>query len=405
MPVFKYRAKDGLKNVEGTIEAQTKEEAVEFINRKGYLPVRVEEQTSGESQERAGDIALGPGRVRSKDVTLFSRQLASLIRSGVPILTGLKIIADQSEQPAFHNILHRIHAQIKEGKALSSVLTAYPRLFPPIYVAMIRSGETSGTLQEVLVRIADYRQKQEEIVARIRTALAYPMLMAVVGLGTIVFMLTFVMPRLMRVFARMGQELPLPTKILLTISSAIQQGGGWFLLIFIILFLVLKRGARTKVQKTAFSRLKLQLPILRDFVRKSELTGFSRTLELLIKGGIPILKALQVAIPTLNNEILKEELLKCHKQLEEGSTFGRSLQNSKLFPGFMVSLIAVGEESGRLDEALAEIANSYERETDEALKIMTSLLEPLMILVMGVIVGLIVVAMLLPIFQMNMMTT
>lgn len=403
MALFKYLAKDGPKNVEGTVEARTKNEAVESVHQMGYLPVRVEAQEDGVRVRKIASRPVFAPRVKSKDVTVFSRQLASFVRSGVPILRGLSVIAEQSENPAFREIIEEIRSAIKEGDSFSATLKRYPKIFSPLYVAMIHSGESSGNLQEVLLRIADYRQKQEAVVSRVRSALAYPVLMTLVGGGTIFFMLTFVMPRLMRIFTRLDQELPLPTKFLLGISSALQQGWGWLLAGLILAVVLIRQGSKTKAQKTVMSRLKLRLPVLGSFIYKSELARFNRTLELLVRSSIPILQSIRIAIPILNNTVIQDELLKSYKDLEEGHSFGKSLARSKIFPKFMTSLLIVGEESGRLDEALGEVAGAYERDTDEAVRVMTSLLEPVLILVMGLVVGFIVMAMLLPIFQINMM--
>jgi len=403
MPIFKYIAKKGPKNVDGSVNAQSKEDAVEKINQLGYLPVRVELQTDGQRDNETVSRHIFAPRIKSKDVTIFSRQLASFVKSGVPILQGLTIICDQSENPAFKKILEDIRSEIKEGESFSETLKKHPKIFPPIYIAMVNSGESSGNLQEVLLRIAEHRQKQEAIVARVRSALAYPILMVLVGGGTIFFMLTFVMPRLMRIFTRLDQELPAPTQFLIALSTALQHGWVWLLLGLFGIIILLKQGARTKAQKAFMSRLKLNVPLFGTFVYKSQLAQFSRTLELLIQSSIPILKAIKIAIPILDNTVIQEELVKSYKDLEEGSSFGKSLAQSKLFPKFMTSLIIVGEESGRMDEALGEVASTYERDTDEAVKVMTSLLEPILILVMGLIVGFIVVAMLLPIFEINMM--
>ncbi|MFC1645935.1 type II secretion system F family protein [Candidatus Omnitrophota bacterium] len=402
MPIFKYRAKNGPQNVDGVIEARNKEEVVEKLNLMGYIPVRIEE---GAKEIKSQSITSGLflAKIKSRDITIFTRQLGSLIKAGVPILKALNIIANQSDNSHFKSMLGNIQAEVKDGKTFSSTLTIYPKVFSLLYVAMVRSGESSGTLQEVLFKIADYRQKQDKIISDVRAALAYPILMAIVGAGTIFFMFTFVLPRLMRIFARIGQDLPLPTRVLISISSGFQKWWLWIILGIAILFFVIRQGAKTKAQKKFFSHLKLRLPIIGDFVYKSELARFSRTLEVLIRSGIPILNAIEVAVPILDNEAIKEEVAKSGSDLREGSSFGRSLENSKLIPEFMTSLLIVGEESGKLDEAMAEIASSYERDTEEAIKIMTSLLEPLMILLMGLIVGFIVISMLLPIFQMNMM--
>ena len=230
--------------------------------------------------------------------------------------------------------------------------------------------------------------------------MAYPVLMAVVGIGTIVFMLTFVMPRLMQMFLNMGQALPVPTRILISLSLRLRQ--WWFWAITAVVILIIRRQANTGPAKLFLSRLKLYLPVFGKFMLKAELSRFNRTLELLLKSGITILKAIEVAIPVVDNEIIKEQLKISYKELEQGGSFGKSLKNSKLFPTFMTNLIIVGEESGRLTDALSEIASTYERDTEETIKIMTNLLEPVMILIMGLIVGFIVIAMLLPIFEINM---
>ncbi len=404
MPRFKYYAKEGTENVDGIVEAQTKAEAVEKISQRGLLPIRVEAVVQEKRLEgtppRRGVFAT---RVKSKDVTIFSRQLASFVKSGVPILRGLSIISEQSENPAFQKVLGEVRLDVQEGGSFSETLKKYPKIFSPLYIAMVNSGESSGNLHEVLLRIANHRQKQEAIISRVRSALAYPILMIFVGGGTIFFMLTFVMPRLTRIFARIDQELPAATQFLISLSSFLQHGWMWLLLGGIAIAMLLKQGMKTKQQKAFFSRLKLNIPILGTFFYKSELAQFNRTLELLIQSSIPILKAIKISIPILNNTVIQDELVKSYKDLEEGSSFGESLARSKVFPKFMTSLIIIGEESGKLSDALGEIAGTYERDTDEAVKVMTSLLEPILILVMGLIVGFIVVAMLLPVFQINMM--
>ncbi len=404
MPIFKYLAKDGPKNTSGTVKAQSKEDAIVKINDLGYLPIRVEVQADNAKAEEIASRHIFAPRVKSRDVTIFSRQLASFVKSGVPILRGLSIICEQSENPAFKEILNDIRLEIKEGASFSSTLKKYPKIFSSLYVAMVNSGESSGNLHEALLRVAKHRQKQEAIIASVRSALAYPALMVIVGMGTIFFMLAFVMPRLMKIFTRLDQELPVLTRFLIGLSTVLQDWWIWFLIGFIVAVMVIKQGAKTKTQQAFMSRLKLRLPLLGAFIYKSELAQFSRTLELLVQSSIPILNAIKISVPILNNIVIQNELLKSCKDLEEGSSFGKSLEQSKIFPKFMTSLIIVGEESGRMDEALGEIASAYERDTDETLKVMTSLLEPILILVMGLIVGFIVVAMLLPIFQINMMT-
>jgi len=402
MPIYRYRAKKGPNDViEATLEASSEKDAIEKIHQLGYIPVHMEECNRRHLSSPAPVARGSTAGIKSREITVFSRELASLLKSGVPILSAINIILEQSN-PYFKTILMSIHNMVKDGASFSSGLAKYPRLFSPLYIAMVRTGEDSGALSQALLRIADYRAKQEEALSRLRMALAYPILMAVVGVSTIVFMLTFVIPRLTGIFINMGQQLPLPTRILISVSRALSHWWLWVALAVIIL--LMRRQLKAESSKVALSRFKLHLPLFGNLMLKVELSRFSRTLELLLKSGITILKAIDVAIPVIENEIIKQQLKVSYRELEQGGSFGRSLKNSRLFPLFMTNLIIVGEESGRLNEALSEVADVYERDSDESIKIMTNLLEPLMILVMGLIVGFIVVAMLLPIFEINVMT-
>jgi len=403
MPIYRYSAKKGPREkTGGKIEALSEADAVEKLSQMGCLPTHIEEDRQPVSS--GGDISQKlPVRVKTRDITVFSRQMAILLRSGVPILKGIDIISEQAESPGMKKMLSSIYDMIKEGGTFSSALMQYPRIFSPMYVAMVKTGENSGALPDVLLRIADYRAKQNEMLSRFRMALAYPALMALVGTGTVIFMLTFVMPRLMKIFVSTGQDLPLPTVVLLFISNTLRRYWPAIIFILSVALLFIRRQAKTAAGRAFFSAFSLRLPLFGKFTLKAELARFSRTLELLVRSGIPILRAIEISIPVLSNKVIGDILWNSHKELEEGGSFGRSLKNSKLFPPLMTNLIIIGEESGRLDEALGEVANAYERDTDEAMQSMASLMEPLIILIVGSVVGFIVVAMLLPIFEINMM--
>ena len=404
MSRYKYRAKKDPTNVvEGRIEARSEEEAVDKISELGYIPIQVEEEKFTGAKAQPRPLARMYSRIGSREITVFTRELASLLKSGVPILDALNIISEQSENLSLRNILKSVHDAVKEGSTLSSALLVYPRVFPALYIAMVRTGENSGMLPGVLMRIAEYRTQQEEMLARFRMAMAYPVLMGMVGLATVIFMLTFVMPRLMKIFLTIEQDLPLPTKILISISSGLRQWWPWILFGVVFLIVIVRRQIKTRAGMMLLSQFYLHLPVFGRFITKAELARFSRTLELLVKNGIPILKSLEVATPVLGNEVIKEHLQKSYKELEQGGSLGKSLKGCVFIPLFMSNLISVGEESGRLAEALGEVAAIYERDTDEAIKVLSSLLEPMMILAMGLIVGFIVVAMLLPLFEINIM--
>ncbi|HOW42503.1 MAG TPA: type II secretion system F family protein [Candidatus Omnitrophota bacterium] len=404
--LYRFKAKKGPGSiVESELEALSEREAIDRISAMGYVPIHIElaeqpgQAASGSVQAAKTTLV----RVGSRDLTLFTRQLASLLKSGVPILRALSIIAEQTGSLQLRSILYTVHRAVKEGAPFSSVLARYPGVFSSLYIAMIRTGEDSGALPEVLFRIAEYRTKQEEAIRRFRMGMVYPLLMVLVGIGTVVFMLTYVMPRLMGVYTTLGRQLPLPTQILIGISAFLRQWGGWIVGVLIVGAALAKQQSQTKPGKTAMSAFILHLPVFGALVQKAELARFSRTLELLLHSGLPILKAITITIPVLENEIIKSQLTSSYKSLEQGGSFSASLKNSRVIPPFMSNLINVGEESGKIDDSLKEVADAYERDTDEALQMLNSLLEPVMIIGMGVIVGFIVMAMLLPIFEMNLM--
>ncbi len=400
MALYYYRAKTDPKTViEGEIEASSKEAALKKIEEMGYFPVRIEERV----RRRETSLQFLFKRVKLRDITVFSKQLAILIKSGVPVLRALEVVSSQMENNFFRSVVAKLHSEIKEGQNLSSALAKFPSVFSNFYISMVKAGEDTGKLEEVLLRIARYNKNKEEIFAKVKIALVYPVIMLFVGIGTIVFMLSFVVPKLMNIFSDLGSQLPLPTRILISVSIFLKEKWPIIVILLCILIFVYIRRRDKKEIRAFLSKLKLRIPMIRGFVFRKDMAILSRTLEILIKSGIPILKALRLAIPTLNNEIIKRELLKSTKDLEEGASLGASLSKSTLFPPFVTSLISVGEESGRLDEALGELANIYEEELKEGTKIFTTVLEPLMILLMGSLVGFIVMAMLLPIFQINIM--
>ncbi|MFA5060675.1 MAG: type II secretion system F family protein [Candidatus Omnitrophota bacterium] len=400
MPTFHYKARKGqTETISGHLEAQNQDEAIDMLHREGLLPIAIEERKSSS----AGKGSLSAKKIRSKDLYIFSQQLANLNKSGVSLLRALTIIGEQAQNPYLKEIIFGIQKGVKEGRSLSNCLADYPAVFSSFYVAMIKVGEEGGSLKEMLLRIAEYQRSQEELSSKVRTALAYPVVMGVVGLATIVFILTFVMPRITNLFIEAGESLPLPTKILMQASDALRTGWFWILLVVVVAGILLDRWAKTNAGRLSLSVFKLQLPLFGNLILKSELARFAKTLELLLKSGVQIIKAIDIALPILSNEKIRQELSGLKKDLESGSTLGHGLKHSKIVPSIMVNFIVVGEEAGLLEEALRDVAASYEQETDEIIKTLTTLLEPAMILAVGLIVGFIVIAMMLPIFQMDVL--
>lgn len=401
MPTYIYRAKKGSsETVTGHIDARSQEEAIDLINQQGLLPVTIEEKISFMASVQSGGKR---GRVTTNEVYDFSRQLASLIKSGIPILRALELIVGQTNNAYFRGILDSIVRKIRNGSTFSEALSDHPQIFNAFYIAMVRTGEESGRLKEMLLSLSAYLRSQGEIASRVRMALAYPILMAVVGVATVIFILTFVMPRITNLFSNAGEGLPLPTKILIALSHNLRAWGIPIVLVLIVISFFISRWSKTDAGRASLSRLKLQLPLFGKFILKADLARFCRTLELLLKSGVSIIKGINIAIPTLSNELIKADLMCSKKDLETGISLGASLKKTGRVPLEMANLIVVGEESGMLEEALGDLADSFEQETNETIKTMTTLLEPVMILVVGSIVGFIVIAMLLPIFQMDIL--
>lgn len=401
MPIFAYRAKKGPQEIiEGTVEAESREGAIAKIDRMGYVPVQVGLRESFLPAAPIVHLSLF-NRVRSRDLTIFTDQLATLVKSKVPLFEAINILSTQTENPVLERIISYISDELKNGKTLSESMSKYPKVFPPLYISMIHSGESGGVLEKTLSRLAQFREEEEEIKAKISSALAYPIFIILVGLITIFLLLTFGIPRLVSLFSEAGQSLPLPTQILISISQGIRNYWFWILTIIIFSVFILRRKQAMKKEKVIFDRLKLRLPVLGGLTKKAMLAGFSRTFATLLANSIPVFQALEIIVPTLNNEIFKRELEKVHTDIIGGLSFAQSMRRSDWFPSFMINMIAVAEKGGNLQEVLLEVANFYEREVNKLVKIMTSLLEPIIILVMGLIVGFIVMAMLLPIFQIN----
>ncbi|MEA3560867.1 MAG: type II secretion system F family protein [Candidatus Omnitrophota bacterium] len=411
MAIFSYRAKKGPKEVvTGMIEAGSEAAAIDKLEKTGYVPINVTPVKTGDSKKITVPTpessrqfkGLSPaGRVRSKDLTIFTEQLAGLIRSKLPLLEAIDILLEQTENKALREIISHIQKDIKDGSTLSEGLSKYPRIFSTLYVNMVHSGEAGGVLEETLARLTDFRNREEELKAKVGSALAYPIFIIIVGAMTVFALLTFVIPRLSSLFSEMGQVLPLSTRILISISGQIKKYWHWGLTAMIaVVFILRRRGIRAN-EKIIFDRLKLKLPLLRDFIKKSILARFSRTLGILLANGIPVFQALEISIPTVDNGIFKIELEKVRKNVIDGISLEQGMRRSGFFPRFMTNMLAVGERGGNLQETLSEVADFYERQIDKTMKVMTSLLEPLIILIVGLVVGFIVLAMLMPIFQMN----
>lgn len=401
MSTFVYKAKkDTAETVTGQIKASSQEEAIELINQLGLLPVSVEEKRGEDSS-----VNLKERRsVKANEIYLFSRQLANLLKSGLTILKALSILNEQTQDPYFKKVLTFIAQEVKNGRSFSDSLAVFPHLFPILYVTMVKAGEESGNLPEMLSNVAIYQKNQAEITHKVIMALVYPALMLTVGTMTIYIILTFALPKMIGLFQNIGSDLPLPTVILLAVSKILSQ--GWWIIAGLLIAAVMffRRYSQTPHGKKEIALFSLKAPLFGPILLKTELARFARTLDLLLKSGVPIVRALEVTIPIIKNEIIRGGFQKCRDDLLTGGAFGEGILEIPYIPKMIGHLITIGEESGNLNDVLSEIATTYEQETNEQIKVMTTLLEPIMILLVGGVVAFIVFAMLLPIFQIDILT-
>ncbi len=396
MPTFFYKAKQGPeKTVEGEIVAESRPAAMARLERMGYSPFSLEEVTGG---RRA--VARPRRRIRGRDITIFTRQLAGLLRAGVPILRALTTIQQQTENAAFQAIVLEVSSAVRDGRTLSESLARHPVLFPELFVNMVRSGESAGMLDEILMRLAEARESDDELRARVTGAIAYPALVLAVGIVSVFVILTFFLPKIMHLFDGMTQTLPLPTRIVLVVSAVFSN--YWWLMILVIGVAVWLawRSLKTEEGRLALDSTLLRLPVIGNFARDTDVVRFARTLSLLVKAGISVDRALALSGNTLMNRKLRAAILAAADEtVRQGATIADGFKRRPEIPEFVTNMVAVGEESGHLDEALLEVAAFYQRELDRDLRLVTTLLEPVLILLVGVVVGFIIFAMLLPIFQ------
>jgi len=399
MAKFIYKAKNGPdKTVEGELDAETSAEAVARIDAMGYSPVWVREKDA-----EAGRSGLWRKGISQREITVFTRQLASLTKSGVPILKALSTIAGQTGNIAFGKVIKDLENTIRDGSMLSEALARYPVLFPELYVNMVRSGESGGVLDTILFRLSESREKEEEVRRKVQSATAYPILVIFVGIITVLVLLIFFLPRVASIFKDYGYDkLPLPTRMVIGLSDFFAGSWYWMLIVIGLFAAIFKRLMSLEKGRITIDRMKLGLPILGKFIMESEVARFARTLSLLIQTGISIDKALGLSASVLNNAVLKEEVEEVRKNtITQGMSVSAGLKKARYFPAFVANMAAVGEEGGKLDESMLEIASFYEKEVEQQSRLATSLLEPLLILIVGVVVGFIVAAMLLPIFELS----
>lgn len=400
MPAFEYVALDvsgGEKK--GVLEGDNARQVRQQLRDLKLTPIDVNEGSSKTSKSKSPSQFRGG--ISSNDLALITRQIATLANSGTPIEEALQAVAKQTEKQKIKTLILSVRSRVLEGRTLASALSEYPKVFPEIFQATVAAGEQSGHLDSVLERLADYTEDKQSTKAIISKALYYPIGLVCIAFGIVTFLLAYVVPKVVQVFDSMGQELPLLTRIMIYLSEFIQE---WGLLVFLVatgLFILWRRVLRNENVKMSVHKFMLRVPLLSKIIRGSNASQFARTLSILAASGVPVLDALGIASLVLTNRPMRHAAKKAANEVREGSTLSRALERTRYFPPMMLHLIASGEASGRLETMLEKAATHQERELNSILAVFLALLEPMIILIMAGMVMLIVLAILLPIFELN----
>lgn len=398
MPTFQYKARDKQgRLITAVVEADDMRTAARNLREKGLFIAEIKEPGRG----LRADIKI-PGLERQpslKDLAIFSRQLATMLNAGLPIVQALAILEKQTENKKLQVMLKEIRTEVEGGASFSEALTKH-RLFSRLFINLVRAGETSGTLDAILDRLANFLEKELELRGKIRSALTYPIIVFVFAIGVTYFLLTAIVPQFASILQGLGSELPLLTRFLMAVSDFLRKGTLIIVLFVVAAYFAYRAYYRTEKGRFAVDRLKLRIPVFGNLNKKSALARFSRTFGLLISSGVNIVESLDITKGTAGNAIVEDILDQTKLAIQSGEPLSSTLQaNPQVFPPMVSSMIAIGEETGALDTMLQKIGDFYEREVDEAVTALTAAIEPLMIIFLGFIVGLIVAGMFLPLFK------
>ncbi len=420
MPHFQYNAIDPSgNNLTGTIEAGHLQEAIAKLKGMGYYVTNVtpaksaavkgkpaakkgKPKAKGKGKGMEINLSFGPAKIKGKELMIITRQLATLIGSGLPLLRSLRVLKEQRKGGA-SIILGKVADDIESGALFSEALAKYPGSFPKIYVAMIRAGEAGGALEVVLNRLAEFMEKEAKLKGKIKSALAYPIVIVVVASGILTFIMTKIVPTFVKIFEDMeAGELPAPTKLLIKLSKLFTQ--KFYLIIIFVVAMVIFYKILNKIKFTKYwiDMAKMKIPVFGPVVAKTIIARFARTFATLITSGVPILQSLQIVRDTVGNDVVAKGINEVRNRVREGEGIAAPMMRTKIFPPMVTNMIAVGEETGAMDAMLEKIADAYEAEVDAAVAAMTSMLEPLLIVFMGGIVGFIVISLFLPLIKLAM---
>ncbi|MCU0666767.1 MAG: type II secretion system F family protein [Candidatus Omnitrophica bacterium] len=395
---FNYIAKGKSgQTIKGIVEAKSETEASEILHKQELFVIAIEQS------KVAVSVRKKTGKVGIDDIVIFSRQLATMIDAGIPLVQSLNILAEQIEQPVLRNVVSSVQQDIEGGMSFCDALAKHPNIFSDLFVSMAKAGETSGMLDQVLDRLASYLEKAASLSRKVRSSMIYPVVVLIVAFAITSLLLIKVVPTFKGIFDSLGGTLPLPTRILVGISDIFKK---WFPIViggFFVAGFIFKRYAATVRGRYNIDYQKLRLPVAGELFRKVGVAKFSRTFATLMKSGVPVLNALDIVASTSGNKVIEETILNCRNAVREGEPIYKPLSKSKIFPAMVCRMISVGEQTGQLEKMLSKIADFYDEQVDVAVSGLTSMIEPLVIVFLGGIIGGIVVALFMPIFQLTEM--
>jgi len=395
MPTFNYSARpaSGGDIQSGEIQVKSKEEALQHLHRKKLIPVTVREKP------RELKIQIGTG-IRTRDIVIFTRQFATMINSGLPLVQSLDILAEQTENDNLRKVIEEVLYDVESGHTLADAMGKHPKVFTQLYTNMVAAGEAGGILDTILLRLATFLEKNDALVRKIKGAMIYPAVVFGVAILAVVTLLIFVIPTFQNMFESAGIPLPLPTRVVIAMSAFL-QGYWWAVAIGLAgLVLLIRYVYSTDDGQLAIDKFLLQVPVLGDLQRKAAVARFTRTLGTLVSSGVSILEGLEITARTAGNRVIHDAVMGSRASIAGGETISGPLKESGVFPPMVVQMINVGEQTGGLDEMLSKIADFYDEEVDAAVEALLAAMEPIMIVVLGVVVGGMIVAMYLPIFDM-----
>ncbi len=398
MTNFKYVAKtpEG-KTVTEAINLPDRTAVVNALRVKGFFIISIEE-IRDKSKESLG---IFKKKIKLDDLVIFSRQLATMVDAGIPLVGALDILADQLENPSFRTVIYNVKERIETGSSLSEALNKHPKVFSPLFINMVKAGESSGMLDDILERLATYLEKANSLQRKVKSALIYPAVITVMAIGITALLLLKVIPVFKNIFSGFGAALPKPTQILINVSDGLIKYFPFVVLAIGGLIFLFISYIKTEKGRTVFDGALLKMPIFGVLMQKVAVSKFSRTLSTLVKSGVPILSSLEIVGKTAGNKIIENAIKKVHSSIKEGENIAEPLSKSKVFPSMVVRMVAVGEQTGELEKMLSKIADFYDEQVDAAVSGLTSLMEPLIIAFLGIVIGTVVICMFLPIFKIS----